>query len=205
MKVLRWGSASLLIAVVMALSACSKATAPQTSAPAGYKVISDAENGYAIAVPSSWEQIRLTTDLDIFDRGANRLRLRNPKLASAVNLARVIAGSGGKMMAVDPEGITSANLTIDKAQDENLDAVLAKITAQLTKDGATELASERTTVAGSPGARLSFRFPVQNDEGPTPTDETQYMTLRDGKVYILTVMAAGPETASAIAASLRLR
>ena len=198
--------AAVLVAALLALAACSgPPPAPETTAPPGYTVVSDAENGFAVAVPSHWQRIPMTTDLEVFDRNVNRIRLDNPKLASAIVLARVIAGSSGKMMAVDPEGVTSVNLTVADAQEETLDELASKVTDKLREDGATDLTEERVPVAGRPGIKLTFTFPVEIDAGKVPTEEIQYYAIREGKTYILTVMGADPEVAENIAKSLAIR
>ena len=191
---------------LLALVACGGTPpAPKTTAPAGYTVVSDAENGFAVAVPADWQRIPMSTDLEVFDRNANRIRLANPKLASAIVLARVIAGSSGKMMAVDQEGVNSVNLTVADAQEETLDELAGKVLAKLRQDGATDLREERVPVAGGPGIKLRFTFPVEIDAGKVPTEEIQYYAIRDGKTYILTVMGAGEEVAESIARSLAIR
>lgn len=179
--------------------------APTTTAPPGFRVISDAKVGFAIAVPSSWQRIPLSTNLDEFDRNANRIRSQNPKLASAIVLARIIAGSSGRVMAVAPDGVASVNLTADKAAEKDLDVLSRKIIAAHLENGATDPVAARPTVDGNPAVRLTFQSPVETDAGRVVTDEIQYVLLRDGSAYILTVMNADAQAADAIAASLRLR
>ena len=198
--------ATISLGLVVSTAACGREpVAPQTSAPAGFTVVSDAETGFAIAVPSGWQRIPLTPDLEVFERNANRIRLQNPKLTSIIESARVIAGSGGKLLASDQEGAASVNLTVDKSKEETVDEVVAKVRTKLESDGASNLTSGPATVAGLPAVRLSFRFPVQTDAGDVQTDEIQYYLLKDGKAYILTVLGAGPDVAEAISATLRLR
>jgi len=179
--------------------------APTTTGPPGYQVLSDAPFGFAVAVPSGWIRIPLSTDPDVFDSKANALRSEHPGLAEAIVLARIIANASGQLMAAAPDGGASVNLTAAKAPEKDLDDASRKIIAAHLQNGATEPVAARLTVAGEPALRLTFKAPVETDEGTVTTEEVQFIFLREGSAYILTVMNAGPEVADAIAASLRLR
>ncbi len=197
-----------LAAVVLALSmaACSDDEAPETTAPQGFTVVQDADDGFAIAVPAVWTQVPMGVKADEFDRNANRLRGENPKLASALVQARVVSGGGGKMLAIDPEGRASVNLTIDKAEEKNLAEIVQKSTAKLTEFGATNLTETPVTLDGEPATKLSFRLPVDTDAGKVTVQETQYYQLRGGKrAFILTVIDTDDALATLIADSLRFR
>lgn len=197
-------AAALLLAVVA--TACGgDPPAPATTAPSGYTVMSSAKDGYALAVPSDWTTIPLSDDPDKFDQEANRLRTANPKLASILNKARVLAQSGGKFMAVTPDGTGDVNLTVDKPKEKTLEEIVANSVAGLRNLSASNINQEPATLAGNPAVKVTFRLPVETDSGTVPTDEVQYYMLDGRKAYILTVAAASPEVASAIAASLRLR
>ena len=192
--------------MLMTLVACSDdKPAPTTTAPEGFTVMSDAKEGFALAVPADWTPIPLSNDPDEFNRSANALRLANPKLASILNQARVLGQSGGKFMAVRPDGAGSVNLTVDKPDEKTLQEVVRNSITALSGVGATNIAEEGATLAGKPAIKLTFRLPVETDTGPVPTDEVQHYLLEDGKAYILSVLGAPPEVASAVAASLRIR
>ena len=194
--------------VALALVACGgDEAAPTTTAPDGFTVMSDAKEGFALAVPSDWTAIPLSNNPADFDADANRLRAANPKLASILNQARVLGQSGGKFMAVTPDGAGGVNLTVDKPKEKSIQEIVANSIAALENPeiGATNLTQEPATLAGKPAIKVSFRLPVITDAGTIPTDEVQYYLLDDKKAYILTVSAAPPEIGSAIASSLRLR
>lgn len=197
-----------IILLSVALTACSNGkSAPSTTAPPGFTVMSSAKDGFALAVPSDWTAIPLSESPVVFDKDANRLRLANPKLASILNQARVLGQSGGKFMAVTPDGTGNVNLTVDKPKEKTLDEIVTNAVAALKSpdNGATNIAQERTTLAGKPAMKLTFRIPVITDAGTIPTDEIQHYLLQDKSAYILTVAAVPADVAAAIASSLRLR
>ena len=192
--------------MLLSLTACGgEKAAPTTAAPDGYTVASDAKEGFALAVPSEWTRIPLSGNPATFDKDANALRLANPKLASILNQARVLGQSGGKFMAVSTDGMSSVNLTSDKAKEKTVEEIVTASVAGLTSFGATNINQEPATLAGRPAIRLTFRLPVETDAGTVPTDEIQHYLLEDGKALILTISAAAPPVASAIASSLRVR
>ena len=179
--------------------------APTITAPDGYQVGSNDKEGFALAVPSDWTVIPLALNPADFDADANRLRLENPKLASILNQARKLGQSGGLFMAVAKDGVANVNLTVDKPKEKTLAEVVVASKTGLTDFGATNIAEEPATLAGQPATKLTFRLPVETDNGTLPTDEIQYYMLKDKKAYILTVAAAPAGVASTIAGSLALR
>ncbi len=192
--------------MLVTMAACGgDEAAPTTTAPAGFTVASDAKEGFALAVPSDWTQIPLKPNPADFDSTANDLRRGNPKLASILNQARVLGQSGGKFMAVAADGMTSVNLTADKAKEKTVQEVVTASIAELTKVGATSINQEPATLSGKPAIKVTFQLPVQTDAGSVPTDEVQHYLLDDGKAYILTVAAAPAPISSAVASSLRIR
>lgn len=192
--------------MIVSLVACgSDKAAPTTTAPEGFTVMSDAKEGFAVAVPSDWVRVPLKPNPADFDKDANDLRRQNPKLASILNQARVLGQSGGKFMAVAPDGAANVNLTVDKPKEKTVEEIVANSTEGLKSFGASDFAQEQATLSGKPAIRLSFRLPVDTDEGRIPTDEIQYYMLEDEKAYILTVAAVPPPVASTIAGSLKLR
>ena len=199
-------TAVLSLAVVLALPACRDKTAPQTTAPAGFVVVRDAGAGFALAVPSDWQQVPLPSDLDEFDRKASELQGRNPRLAPAIVQARQLLQSGGRVMAVSPDGASVLNLTVDRADEKNLAEVARVTTAKLQEAGATDVAQEQTTTGAGPGLKLTFKLMVEGVGGTTVVaNETQYFVLHDGKSFVITLQNGTPEIANAVAASLRLR
>ena len=198
-----WGTA---VVVAVSLAACGDEEAPQTSAPPGFTVVRDADEGFAIAVPAVWTQVPMGVKAEEFDRNANRLRGENPKLASALVQARVVSNGGGKMLAIDPEGRASVNLTVDKAEEKNLAEILERSKTRLMEFGATDVTETPVTLDGRPAAKLSFRLPLETDNGKVTVSETQYYQLRGGKrAFILTVIDTDDALATLIADSLRVR
>jgi hypothetical protein len=199
-------AAVALLALMVSLVACSDdPVAPATTAPAGYTVMSDAKEGFALAVPADWTRIPLSQNPDTFNKDANALRLANPKLASILNQARVLGQSGGKFMAVNPEGKASVNLTVDKPKEKTLQAVVDASIGGLNRAGATRIAQEAATVDGRPAIKLNFVLPVVTDDGTIQTDEVQHYILDGSKAYILSMLATPPEVASTMVSTLRIR
>ena len=192
--------------MIVSLAACGgDKEAPTTTAPEGFTVMSDAKEGFAVAVPSDWVRIPLKPNPADFDKDANELRRQNPKLASILNQARVLGQSGGKFMAVAPDGVANVNLTADKPKEKTVDEIVTNSIEGLKSFEASNFAQEQVTLSGEPAVRLSFRLPCDTAAGRSPTDEIQYYLLEDEKAYILTVAAAPAPVASAIAGSLKLR
>jgi hypothetical protein len=194
------------VLLILSAASCSEdKKAPTTTAPAGFTVASSAKEGYAVAVPSEWTQIPLTINPADFDKTANALRLENPKLASILNQARVLGQAGGKFMAVARDGVANVNLTVDKPKEKSVEEIVTASIEGLKNFQATNINQEPATLDGKRAIKVTFRLPVETDNGTVPTDEIQHYLLDDKKAYILTVAAAPPDVASAIAGSLKLR
>jgi hypothetical protein len=193
------------VLLLVAVACGSDPTAPTTTAPDGFTVMSDAKNGYALAVPSDWTRIPLNPNPDIFNKDANALRLANPKLASILNQARVLGQSGGVFMAVTPDGTGNVNLTADKPKEKTVEEIVNNTITGLKNFEATDVAQEATTLAGKPAVKLTFRLPVDTDAGRVTTDVVQYHLLQHKKAYILSVSAVPPTVGGAIAQSVRLK
>ncbi len=202
----RAAAAAIALVLALATAACSDdPEAPTTTAPEGYTVMSDAKTGFALAVPSNWTRIPLSEDPDQFTKNANALRSANPKLASILNQARILTRSGGKFMAVDPEGTRSVNLTVDDPDEDSLEEIVRNSITALTNVSATNIREEPGTLDGKRAAKLTFRVPLETDAGIVDTDETQYYLLEDGKAYILSMLSTPAEVASTIVSTFRLR
>ncbi len=202
----RAAAAAVALVLALAMAACGgDDPAPTTTAPEGYTVMSDAKEGFALAVPASWTRIPLTEDPDQFNKDANALRLANPKLASILNQARILGRSGGKFMAVDPDGSRSVNLTVDDPEEKTLEEIVRNSITALTNVSATNIKEEPGTLDGKRAAKLTFRIPLETDAGIVDTDETQFYLLEDKKAYILSMLATPPEVASTVISTFRLR
>ncbi|MCA1691485.1 MAG: hypothetical protein LC733_04505 [Actinobacteria bacterium] len=194
------------LALALSMSACGKKGAPQTTAPAGFTVVRDAGAGFAVAVPGDWQRIPLPGDLDDFDKQSRALANRNPKLSPAILQARQLLQSGGKLMAVSPDGVSIINLTVDKADEKTLTEIGRVTSAKLQEAGATNLAQEPATTGAGPALKLRFRLPIEGQGGETQeANETQYFVLHDGKSFVLTFQNATDDLAASVAGSLRLR
>lgn len=167
--------------------------------------MSNAKDGFALAVPSDWTRVPLSENTDTFNKTANTLRLANPKLASILNKARVLGQAGGKFMAVTPDGVGDANLSVDKPKEKTLDQIVTNSIAGLKNLDATNVAQEPATLSGKPAVKVTFRLPVDTDAGRVTLDEVQHYVLQGGKAYILTVSGVGADVAATIAGTLRIR
>lgn len=177
--------------------------APTITAPEGFRVVSDDDSGFAIAIPTDWEQ--LPVSLERFDRIAADIRARNPGLASLLQQARVAAASGVKVFATHADGNSFMNLIIVEAgDDDTLQSIPQQTLSKLRQQGATNISGpEATNVAGQPAMRVAFTLPRQTDAGPVPTEELQYYLIRGDDVVILTLAGRDPKLPT-IAESLRL-
>lgn len=192
--------------MVLSAVACGDGKkAPTTTAPAGFTVASSDKEGFALAVPAEWTQIPLSLNPADFDKDANRLRLANPKLASILNQARKLGQSGGVFMAVATDGVANVNLTVDKPKEKTVQEIVTASVEALKNFQATNINQEPATLNGKPAIKVTFRLPVETDNGTVPTDEVQHYLLDHKKAYILTVAATPADVAAAIAASVRLR
>ena len=199
-------AAVALILLVLSAGACGgDKKAPTTTAPEGFTVASSDKEGFALAVPSDWTQIPLSINPADFDRTANALRRENPKLASILNQARVLGQAKGKFMAVAKDGVANVNLTVDKPKEKTVEEIVTASIEGLKNFQATNFNQAPATLNGKPAIKLTFRLPVETDNGTVPTDEVQHYLLDDKKAYILTVAGAPADVAAAIAASVRLR
>lgn len=198
-------AAALVLMVLSAVACGDDKKAPTTTAPAGFTVASSAKEGFALAVPAEWTQIPLSINPADFDKTANALRLKNPKLASILNQARVLGQAGGKFMAVAADGVANVNLTVDKPKEKTVEEIVTASIEGLKNFQATNINQEPATLDGKRAIKVTFRLPVETDNGTVPTDEVQHYLLDNKKAYILTVAAAPGDVASTIAASLKLR
>ena len=196
---------ALCLLILSAVACGGDKKAPAITAPEGFTAASNDKEGFALAVPSDWTVIPLSQNPADFDDDANRLRLANPKLASILNQARVLGQSGGKFMAVAPDGVANVNLTVDKPKEKSVQEIVTASMEALKNFEATNFNQEPATLSGKPAIKLSFRLPVDTDNGRVPFDEVQHYLLDDKKAYILTVAAAPAGVASTIAGSVKLR
>jgi hypothetical protein len=198
---------TVVLSVVLLAGGCRDKSAPETVVPAGFVAVRDASSGFAVAVPADWIQIPLPTgDLDEFDEKSRALLARYEGLGPAINSARQILQSGGKLMAVTPDGSSRINLTIDKADEKSLEEITQKTTRLLQENGATDLQQSPATTGAGPAVKMTFKYPIPARGNETVVaDEVQYYLLRGKKSIVLTVINTPPDVAEAVAGSLRLR
>lgn len=197
---------ALSMTMVLGLSGCRDKSAPETTAPSGFVVVRDAGAGFALAVPADWQQVPLPVDLDKFDRKASALATRNPRIAPAIVQARQLLQSGGRLMAVSPDGASIINLTVDRADEKTLAEVGRVTTAKLQEAGATDVAQEPATTGAGRALKLTFKLLVEGQGGASvQANETQYFVLHNGKSFVITIQNGTPDIATAVANSFRLR
>jgi len=201
----RFRMAVLSVAAVLVTlaGACSSShKAPTISPPQGFRVVSDDDSQFAIAVPSDWELLPLNPKT--FNHVAGDIRARNPKLASSLQQARSLADQGGaKLLAIQSDASSSVNLIVAaKRKGETFQSIPGQAMNQLREAGATDLARETVTLAREPAVRVTFKLPVATDNGNVITDEVQYYLLRGRKAFILTLAGPNPKLAT-VADSLR--
>ena len=200
-------AAALTVALAVVLATgCSKKTAPETVAPAGFVAVRDAGAGFAVAVPADWVQIPLTEDLDKFDETSRDLIAKNTELIPAINQARQLAQSGGELMAVSADGRSRINLTIFKAPEDSLEEIARTTVPRLEQDGATEVQQSQAPTGAGNALKLTFKYPLPGrGEEVTIANEVQYYLLKGGKSYVITVINASAEIVQAVADSFRIR
>ncbi|HET7722279.1 MAG TPA: hypothetical protein VFK43_20100, partial [Acidimicrobiales bacterium] len=93
----------------------------------------------------------------------------------------------------------------DKPKEKTVEEIVTASIEGLKNFQATNFNQEPATLNGKPAIKLTFRLPVETDNGTVPTDEVQHYLLDDKKAYILTVAGAPADVAAAIAASVRIR
>lgn len=196
----------LAFAALLPLTACSEKKAPETTAPPGFTVVQDAGAGFAIAIPADWVQIPLTQDIDRFDKRARELQGQHPAIGPAILQARQLAQSGGKLMAVTPDGKSIVNLTADKTKEKTLAQVGTAVSKSLIDNGATELNQEPSTTGAGPALRLTFKYPIPGgSDTPTIANEVQYYVLKGGRSFVLTFINPPSDLPAAVAATLKIR
>jgi hypothetical protein len=196
-----------LVALVLAVAAtgCNK-KAPDTTVPARFVAVRDADDGFAIGVPADWVRIPLPQDLDKFDKNAIGITNQHPRLAPAIVQARQLLQYGGKLMAVSDDGNSIVNLTTDKTKEKTLAEVAKNTVPTLETNGATEMAQEQTNLPVGPALKLTFKYPIQGQNDQTVTaQEVQYYVLHRGKSLVLTIINGPGDLPATVAGTLRLR
>jgi hypothetical protein len=199
----------MVMAAVVALGGCGsddeKSVAPPLTPPPGFTVVSDAEAGFAMALPEDWKQVPLA-NLAAFEAEAEKIQAQNGQLKPAIDTARTLVGRGGEVFALDPadNGATNVNLiVVDAGNDDSLEQVAKDATTLLSRGGAENITQEPATLAEGPAVKVSFRQRLTTDTVTRLVDETQYYVLRHELSYVLTLVGTGPDL-DAIAQSLRI-
>ena len=192
---------------IVALVACRSDDAERPARPLdavpppGFTVVSDANAGFALAVPDSWRQMPL--DVGSFDAAADEVRSQSDRVGPALTQLKSVVRGGANVAAVDPGTGSTVNLIVLPADSEP-DEIATQAAVQLRSTGATELQKEEVTVDGEPAVRQRFRLPFPDDAGGVvELRESQYYVVRRGKAYILTLVGDSPDL-DRIAQSLQL-
>jgi hypothetical protein len=196
---------SAVIGLLCALpvwSACGGAAPARSdppASPAGYRVVSDAADGYRVAVPAGWQQLQL--DAPDVSAAVARLLAQNPQLASEIGTnATALVRAGVHFFAVGPDG-SDVNVVVRPAADvgpAGLDGLLPGLQAQLTTAGGTLLAHDDQSVAGV--ATLHLRLSLNLNGRAVMSD--QYYLVARSRLFVVTVRAPQAVVA-AITGSLR--
>lgn len=195
------------IAIILTMSACGDdPKAPDITAPSGFTTVRDAKTGFAIAVPSDWTQIPLNEDLDVFNTDSNRLRISNPKLASAIVAARELQQNGsGRLVAVRSDGLAKINVTFDKAKEKTIDEISKVSIKGLLAVGATDMNATRLTISDRRAVRLSFHLAVKMDDGTVTQEENLYIVQRNRDAFFVTIIGVDAALADTVATSMKIR
>lgn len=197
---------AVVFAALLPLTACSDKKAPETTAPPGFTVVSDAGAGFAVAIPADWIQIPLLQDIDAFDKRAHELQVKNVNLGPAIIQARQLAQSGGKLMAVSSDGTAIINLTVDQTKEKTLTQIGTSVSKSLIDNGATDLAQAPATTGAGAALRLTFKYPIPGgSDTPTIASEVQYYVLKSGRSFVLTFINPPVDLPAAVAATFKLR
>jgi len=176
------------------------------TAPVGYRLHVDREDGFQIAVPEPWQEVPL--DPSALDEAARS----NPGLANMVDQARAALNQGGLFLAGDPRPTTGfsprVNLIRLDAPGISLEAIEPTMKAQLELAGATEVSTDRRSTPAGPAVRGRYTVRVNTPAGvPVTARGAQYFVVAGGTGYVLTVTAgdaAGLAGLDPIAASFNL-
>jgi hypothetical protein len=196
---------ALALLLVLAAPGCTK-KAPNTTVPAGFVAVRDAEAGFALGVPSDWVQIPLPQDLDRFDKNAIGITNQHPRLGPAIVQARQLLQFGGKLMAVSDDGNSVVNVTIDKTKEKTLAEVAKNTVSNLENNGATDVVQEQASLPAGRALKLTFRYPIEGQNHETViANEIQYYVLHKGKSIVLTIINGQGDLPATVAGTLRLR
>ena len=205
----RTATLGVLLLAVSVLTGCGSGddekVAPPLTPPPDFTVVSDAQAGFSMAVPSDWKQVPLD-NLAVFDAEAEKVQAQNPDTRAAIDTARTLVGRGGEVFALDPadNGATNVNLiVVDAGNDDSLEQVAKDATALLSRGGAENITQEPAVLAEGPAVKLSFTQTLATSTATRSVAETQYYVLRHEMSYVLTLVGSGPDL-DTIAQSLRI-
>ncbi len=202
---------ALALALVLGLTGCSGSDSDQGAGrepqqgggqteptiPPGYVEVTDAEMGFAVAIPQDWRQVPLNAET--LKEQADAVRQERPELATSLESAQSLIGPG-RVFAIHPDGLSNVNVIVNDATGADLEDLEGPAVDELRLRGAEVRSAEHTTVGGAEAVKFVVRFHVTPQ---TTVDATQYYVAKRGKVFVLTLTGHDPAL-DVIARSLRL-
>ena len=164
--------------------------------PHGWSEYALPENGFAVAVPTTWQ--RLPVQQAELDAALQTVRESNPELAQALGEnANALIGSGVKFWAIDLNPETqqagfATNVTVTRQAlpdavsfDTFISVNLDQLEALTTRN--SEIVHERTSIAGQAAERVRYLLAFNRDQAsPITVAITQYLVLNGRSAYVLT-------------------
>jgi hypothetical protein len=171
-------------------SSSSSSGAPKVVAPTGFKVFSNATDGFALALPESYDVVDPSTGNinDLIDQ----LAANNPQIANMADQIKSIFSSGGKLVAIDPvssngfsdnvnllEAPGGGDLTSSAAQDQ---------LRQQLETFASNIAFATKQVHGRTILTVSYEGALNGPDGaPVSFFGRQAYVPAAGQLWVLTV------------------
>jgi hypothetical protein len=164
--------------------------------PNGWSEYPVPENGFAISVPTTWQQLPVKA-MEL-EAALQAVRETNPELAGALGVnAPTLIQNGVKFWAYDltPESVQGAfatNLTVTRQILPNPVSFDTFVTVNLNQLNALEtrnsnIVSDRTSIAGLPAERIRYLLTLDAGDGaPVTTAILQYLVLNGRNAYVLT-------------------
>jgi hypothetical protein len=157
-------------------------------APAGWRPVGGASEGYTLALPPGWMDFPLNAS-SMDGLNLKELARANPALADALGNQRAVLDAGGKMFAYEEKhaGSVNVNLIVAPGDGARLADVANQVPIQLTDLGAKDLKTERVTLAGGEAVRMTFTMPFKVPGGSViNVAQAQYVMVKKGRVLIFT-------------------
>ena len=185
-------------------SSSSKSTsssgAPKITAPSGFKVFSNDDDRFAIAIPERLTVIDLTAaDLD---QVLQQLSDNNPQLAKLAPQIKNVFQSGGKLFAIDASDASGFNdnvsiISTPGSIDVTSPSTKSQAEEQLSSVQATNVDLQTETFNGRDVLVSSYQASVNNADGTAVTFfGRQALVSTAGQIWFIT-FSSGADDASA--------